>query len=51
MLLLAGASSALLLAQLDRRRDRMMPLTLRALADVVLLTPLVLLVPFELLPR
>ena len=50
-LLLAGVASALLLAQLDRRRDRMMPLTLRALADVVLLTPLVLLVPFELLPR
>lgn len=39
----AGAS-ALLLSLLDRRRNRISPLTLRALADLVLLTPLVLLI-------
>jgi hypothetical protein len=44
-LLFAGAASALLLAVLDRARNRMTPVTLRALADLVLLTPVVLLVP------
>lgn len=39
----AGAS-ALLLSLLDRTRDRISPLTLRTLADLVLLTPLVLLI-------
>ena len=42
-LLTAGAMSALLLALLDRIRNRMTPLALRAAADLVLLTPLVLL--------
>jgi hypothetical protein len=42
-LLTAGAASALLLALLDRLRKRLTPLTLRAFADLVLLTPLVLL--------
>lgn len=37
-----AAASALLLALLDRKRARVSPLTLRALADLVLLTPLVL---------
>ncbi|MGB8028592.1 MAG: hypothetical protein WCF30_02915 [Terracidiphilus sp.] len=41
-LLTAGAVSALLLALLDRMRTRMTPLALRAAADLVLLTPLVL---------
>lgn len=41
-LILAGAASALLLALLDGMRMRMMPLALRAAADLVLLTPLVL---------
>jgi hypothetical protein len=44
-LLAAGATSALLLALLDRMRHRMMPLALRAAADFVLLTPLAL-IPF-----
>lgn len=42
-LLLAGTASALLLAWLDRWRGRLTPLALRAAADLVLLTPLVLL--------
>ena len=42
-LLLSGSVSALLLALLDRRRKQLTPLALRACADVVLLTPLVLL--------
>lgn len=42
-LLLAGAASALLLAVLDRMRDRLTPVTIRAAADLVLLTPAVLL--------
>ena len=42
-LLLAGGVSAVLLAGLDRLRNRLTPLTLRASADLVLLTPLVLL--------
>lgn len=42
-LLAAGASSALLLAWLDRLRDRMTAVTLRAWADLVLLTPALLL--------
>ncbi len=41
-LLAAGAAAALLLALLDRSRDRLTPLALRALADLVLLTPLLL---------
>jgi hypothetical protein len=56
VLLLAGAASALLLGLLDRARGRMKPLTLRACADLVLLTPLllmplVLFAPFGLLLR
>lgn len=43
LLLLAGAASALLLALLDRLRSRITPLALRASADLVLLTPLLLL--------
>ncbi len=39
-LVAAGALSALLLALLDGARGRMTPLALRALADMVLLTPL-----------
>lgn len=39
-LVAAGALSALLLALLDGARGRMTPLALRALADLVLLTPL-----------
>ncbi len=42
-LIAAGAASALLLALLDRLRHRLTPLALRAAADLVLLTPLVLL--------
>jgi hypothetical protein len=41
-LLAAGATSALLLGLLDRKRARMTPLALRAAADLVLLTPLAL---------
>jgi hypothetical protein len=41
-LLVAGALSALLLAMLDSLRTRMTPLALRAGADLVLLTPLLL---------
>ncbi|MGO9336179.1 MAG: hypothetical protein ACLPY1_01600 [Terracidiphilus sp.] len=43
-LVIAGATSALLLALLDRFRGRLTPLALRAAADLVLLTPLALLV-------
>jgi len=43
-LVAAGAVSALLLALLDRLRDRLTPLALRVSADLVLLTPLALLV-------
>ncbi len=42
-LIAAGAASALLLALLDRLRIRLTPLALRAAADLVLLSPLVLL--------
>jgi hypothetical protein len=42
-LTLAGSVAALLLALLDRMRSRIAPLTLRAAADLVLLTPLALL--------
>lgn len=42
-LLAAAAASALLLAVLDRLQARLTPLTLRATADLVLLTPLVFL--------
>lgn len=42
ILFLAGALSAILLAILDRARARVMPLALRALADLVLLTPAIL---------
>lgn len=41
-LLAAGAMSALLLAGLDRHRQRIAPVALRALADLVLLTPVLL---------
>jgi len=41
-LILGGAASALLLAALDRMRRRLTPLALRAAADLVLLTLLVL---------
>ena len=44
VLLAAGAASALLLALLDSRRNRLPPLSLRAAADLVLLTP-VLFIP------
>lgn len=43
-LLAAGACSALLLAGLDSRREHITAVTLRALADLVLLTPAFLLV-------
>ncbi len=39
----AGAASAALLALLDRFRGRMTPLALRSTADLVLLTPIALL--------
>jgi hypothetical protein len=42
-LLFAGAAAALLLACLDRMRGRLTPLSLRAIADLVLLTPIALL--------
>jgi hypothetical protein len=41
-LLAAGAAAALLLALLDRLRNRVNPVTLRAAADLALLTPLFL---------
>lgn len=43
-MMLAAASSALLLATLDRVQSRLAPIALRALADLVLLTPLAMLV-------
>jgi hypothetical protein len=43
ILLLAGATSALLLALLDQMRSRLTPLALRSAADLVLLTPLAVL--------
>ncbi|HVN92313.1 MAG TPA: hypothetical protein VMT38_01380 [Terracidiphilus sp.] len=43
-MLAAGAASALLLALLDRMQARMTPLALRIAADLVLLTPLLLLI-------
>jgi hypothetical protein len=49
-LLALAAASSLLLALLDRLRPRLTPLALRALADLVLLTPLAVLVPLA-LPR
>jgi hypothetical protein len=42
-LIACGAASALLLGLLDRLRPHLTPLTLRALADLVLLAPLALL--------
>ena len=48
LLLVLVAISALLLAALDAARDRMDALTLRAAADMVLLTPLAL-IPLELM--
>jgi len=42
-LVVAASLAALLLALLDRRRQRLTPMALRACADLVLLTPLVLL--------
>jgi hypothetical protein len=50
-LVLAGVAAALLLALLHRSRGRLTPLALRAAADLVLLTPLVLLKPAALLLR
>lgn len=44
-LLAAAATSAALLALLDRHRHRVTPTTIRAAADLVLLTPLALLIP------
>jgi len=49
-LLAAASTSAFLLALLDRARPHLNPLTLRASADLVLLTP-ALLLPFTGLPR
>lgn len=45
LLLMTSAASALALAALDRYRHRIDALTLRAAADLVLLTPVLLLVP------
>jgi hypothetical protein len=44
-LLAGGATSALLLLILHRTRHRLHPVTLRALADLMLLTPVLLLIP------
>ncbi len=49
-LLAAGAMAALLLALLDVTRSRLAPVALRAAADLVLLTPLLLLPVARLLP-
>ena len=43
-LVAAGAASALMLALLDLVRNRLTPLALRVSADLVLLTPLTLLI-------
>jgi len=48
VLIAAAGASALLLALLDRQRNRLTPLALRATADLVLLTP-VLLTPLAML--
>ncbi len=50
LLLVAAAASDLLLALLDRGRTRLTPLALRAAADLVLLTPLLLVPWARLLP-
>jgi hypothetical protein len=44
-LLISGALSTLLLLALHRLRGRLAPITLRALADLVLLVPAALLIP------
>ena len=49
-LLIAGATSALLIALLDNLRNRMTPLALRVAADLVLLSP-ALLIPLSLILR
>jgi hypothetical protein len=46
-LVLTGSASAWLLALLDRLRNRLTPLGLRSAADLVLLTPLLLLLPMN----
>ena len=50
LLSLSVAASTLLLLALDRNRYRMSALRLRAAADAALLTPLLVLLPFSLLP-
>lgn len=50
ILIALGSASALLLGLLDRLKARLTPLALRAAADLVLLTP-ILLIPFEHAPR
>lgn len=50
LMLAAGAASTLLLVLLDRKRERLTPLALRAAADLVLLTP-ILIVPVMRLQR
>ena len=51
MLLTAGAVSAMLLAVLDLKRDRLSPVTLRAAADLALLVPAPLLALAWLMPQ
>jgi len=46
-LIITGAVSALMLAMLDRLRDRLTPLAVRAAADLVLLAPLALLLKMK----
>jgi hypothetical protein len=50
LLLFVGAVSALLLMLLDSTRSRLTPVTLRAAADIVLLTPILLLPLAERIP-
>ena len=50
VLLLAGTASVMLLAMLDRARGHMTAVTLRALADLVLLTPAILLAAARMAP-
>jgi hypothetical protein len=50
-LITASAASAVLLALLDRFRSRLTPLALRIAADLVLLTPLALLMPAAFIAR
>jgi hypothetical protein len=50
-LIAAGAASAMLLALLDRLRNHLTPVALRAAADLVLLTPLLLFIPLARLPQ